>query len=286
MAIVNIRDSNFIKLKSLKKENLKIFCQNYSLDFRPNITDTISIILENFDNGKISTENINSFIRKLYINVRDSEIKITGATHNEIIKELNKVDEHIWGMVQGDVDSHIQSNYVRKFYKYDDVVNAIRANLYKSIESYALSSWFNHWSTVFLEDLINENANVIPIIKKVKGIDIIWNEQPVDIKVTNLPKEWFKSGYDIDYAISNPKTVCKYMYELQGAQRFGDDNRLFVIIYDKNKPEESWKIKRDYDLIKSKINNFFDQKIELDAINFKYGNKQYLAHSKVMFILK
>lgn len=286
MAIVNIRDSNFIKLKSLKKEHLKTFCQNYSLDFRPNITDTISIILENFDNGKISTENINSFIRKLYIDVRDSEVALTGATHQEIIKELNKVDAHIWGMVQGDVDSHIQSNYVRKFYKYDDVVNAIRANLYKSIESYALSSWFNHWSTVFLEDLINENANVIPIIKKVKGVDIVWNEQPVDIKVTNLPKEWFKSGYDIDYAINNPKMVCKYMYELQGAQRFGDDNRLFVIIYDKNKPEESWKIKRDYDLIKSKINNFFDQKIELDAINFKYGNKQYLAHSKVMFILK
>lgn len=286
MAIVNIRDSNFIKLKSLKKENLKTFCQNFSLDFRPNITDTISIILENFDNGKISTEDINLFIRNLYVDVRDSEVKITGATHQEIIKELNKVDEHIWGMVQGDVDSHIQSNYVRKFYKYDDVVNAIRANLYKSIESYALSSWFNHWSTVFLEDLINENANVIPIIKKVKGVDIIWNEQPVDIKVTNLPKEWFKSGYDIDYAINNPKTVCKYMYELQGAQRFGDDNRLFVIIYDKNKPAESWKIKRDYDLIKSKINNFFDQKIELDAINFKYGNKQYLAHSKVMFILK
>lgn len=286
MAIVNIRDSNFIKLKSLKKEYLKSFCQNYNLDFSSNITEAISIILEHFDNGKISTEDIDSFIRKLYVSVRDSEMEVTGATHQEIIKELNKVDEHIWGMVQGDVDSHIQSNYVRKFYKYDDVVNAIRTNLYKSIESYALSSWFNHWSTVFLEDLINENKNVIPIIKKVKGVDIIWNGQPVDIKITNLPKEWFKSGYDIDYATNNPKMVCKYMYELQGAQRFGDDNRLFVIIYDKNKPEESWKIKRDYNLIKSKINNFFDQKIELDAINFKYSNKQYLAHAKVMFILK
>jgi len=286
MAIVNIRDSNFIKLKSLKKENLKSLCQAHNINFSSNMTETISAILEYFDSGKISTEDINLFIRKLYVTVRSGEIKIVGATHQEIIKELNKVDEHVWGMVQGDVDSHIQSNYVRKFYKYDDVLSAIRENLYKSIESYALSSWFNHWSTVFLEDLINENKNVIPIIKKVKGVDIIWNEQPIDIKVTNLPKEWFKSGYDIDYAINNPKMVCKYMYELQGSQRFGDDNRLFVIIYDKNKPEESWKIKRDYNLIKSKINDFFDQRTELDAINFKYGNKQYLAHSKVMFILK
>ena len=119
------------------------------------------------------------------------------------------------------------------------------------------------------------------MIKKV--IDFRLNQIIISF---NLPKEWFKDGHNIDHAIKNPELVCKYMYELQGAQRFGDDNRLFVIIYDKNKPEESWKIKRDYDLIKSKINNFFDQKIELDAINFKYGNKQYLAHSKVMFILK
>jgi hypothetical protein len=286
MAIVNIRDSNFIKLKSIKKEHLKVFCEFYNIKFSSNMTEAISAILKEFDNKKISTGDINSFIRKLYIETRDCEIKKTGATHEEIVKELNKVDEHIWGMVQGDVDSHIQSNYVRKFYKYDEVINAIRTGLYKSIESYTLSSWFNHWSTVFLEDLINENKNVIPIIKKVKGVDIIWNEQPVDIKVTNLPKEWFKNGYDIDYAIKNPEIVCRYMYELQGAQRFGDDNRLFIIIYDKNNPTQSWKIKRDYNLIKSKINDFFDKKIELDAINFKYGNKQYLAHSKVMFILK
>lgn len=286
MAIVNIRDSNFIKLKSLKKEHLKYLCLSYKIKFVSSITETISNILNNFDKKLISTENINSFIKKLYIDIRNSEIQITGATHQKIVNELNKIDEHIWGMVQGDVDSHIQSNYVRKFYKYDDVVNAIREKLYKSIESYALSSWYNHWSTVFLEDLINDNVNVIPIIKKIKGVDILWNDQPVDIKVTNLPKEWFKNGLDIKYALDNPKTVCKYMYELQGAQRFGDDNRLFVIIYDKNNPAESWKIKRDYNLIKSKINDFFNQKTELDAINFKYGNKQYLAHSKVMFILK
>ena len=286
MSVVNIRDSNFIKLKSIKKEHLKVFCGLHNIKFSANMTETISAVLDDFDTGKISTEDINSFIRKLYVEIRDSEMQNTGATHQEIIKELNKIDEHIWGMVQGDVDSHIQSNYVRKFYKYDEMVSAIRTGLYKSIESYALSSWFNHWSTVFLEDLINENKNIIPIIKKVKGVDIIWNEQPIDIKVTNLPKEWFKDGYDIDFAINNPKMVCKYMYELQGAQRFGDDNRLFVIIYDKNNPAQSWKIKRDYDLIKSKINDFFDQKTDLDAINFKYGNKQYLAHSKVMFILK
>lgn len=285
MAIVNIRDSNFIKLKSLKKEYLKSFCELYNIKFT-NITEAISAILNDFDKNKISTENINSFIKELYLDIRNNDIQTTGATHKEIVKELNKADSHIWGMIQGDVDGHIQRNYVRKFYKYNDIVRAIKDGLYESIELYALSSWFNHWSTVFLEDIVNENKNVIPIIKKVKGIDIIWNEQPVDIKVTNLHKKWFEDGYDIDYAIANPELVARYMYELQGEQRFGDDNRLFIIIYDKNNPAESWKIKRNYNLIKSKINDFFNQKNDLDAINFKYGKKQYLSHYKVMFILK
>lgn len=286
MAVVNIRDANFIKLKSLKKEHLKLFCETQNIQFFTNITDTISGILDSFDNGIISTLDINYFIRNLYVDLRNDEMKLTWATHQEIVSELNKIDSHIWGMVQGDMDSHIQSNYVRKFYKYSEVLSAIRSNLYTSIESYALSSWYNHWSTVFLEDLVNENQNVIPIIKKVKGVDIIWNEQPVDIKVTNLHKKWFTDGYTIEDALNNPKLVCKYMYELQWAQRFGDDNRLFVIIYDKENPEESWKIKRDYHLIKSKINDFFNQKTELDAIHFKYWNSQFVAYAKVMFIIK
>ncbi|MFA5917777.1 MAG: hypothetical protein WC850_06100 [Candidatus Gracilibacteria bacterium] len=286
MAIYNIREVNFIKLKSLKKEFLKDFCEKYGIKFDNNITKTIENILTDFDSTKISTDNINNYIKFLYEKLRKEDIKVTGASHESIIKELNKVDEKNWGMVQGAVDAHIQTYYVRKYYKFEDLINAVRSELFSKMESYTISTWYNHWSTVFLEDLINNNINVIPIIKKVKGIDVIWNEQPIDIKVTNLPKEWFKSGYNIQYAIDNPKLVAKFLYELQGAQRFGDENRLFIIIYDENNPENSWKIKRNYNLIKSKINQFFDSKDSLEPINFKYGKQQYLAHSKIMFIIK
>ena len=46
MAIVNIRDSNFIKLKSLKKENLKSFCNIFNITFSSGITETIENISE------------------------------------------------------------------------------------------------------------------------------------------------------------------------------------------------------------------------------------------------
>lgn len=286
MAIINIREVNFIKLKSLKKEFLKEFCEHYWVKFDNNITNTIENILLEIDGKKISTESINNYIKELYIRLRTQEIEETWASHKSILNELEKVSEKNWWMVQWAVDAHIQTYYVRKYYKFDDLIRAIRSELYWKMESYTISTWYNHWSTVFLEDLINENKNVIPIIKKVKGVDIIWNEQPVDIKVTNLPKEWFKAGYDIQYALDNPKLVAKFLYELQWAQRFWDENRLFIIIYDRNNPQDSWKIKRDYKLIKSQIDGFFNTNSPLDSINFKFWKEQYLAHSKVMFIVK
>jgi len=55
MAIVDIRDSNFIKLKSLKKEYLSDFCEHNSIGSSGNITDIISSVLSEFDKKNIIT---------------------------------------------------------------------------------------------------------------------------------------------------------------------------------------------------------------------------------------
>jgi hypothetical protein len=286
MPILNIKEVNFIKLKSLKKAHLINFCNNFSIQLSSSITEMIRNVLTAFDNNLITTQQINSYIKELFSNIRNEEIENTGASHDLIVEELNKVDSHIWGMVQGAVDSHIQANYVRKYFKFNDIINAIRSSLYSTIESYTLCTWYNHWSTIFLEDLICLNENVVPIIKKVKGVDVIWNEQPIDIKVTNLPREWFVDGKTIDDAINNPVSACEYLYRLQGAQRFGAENRLFIVIYDRQNPADSWKIKRKYELIKGLVNDFFNQNMSLDSVNFSFNSSQHLAHAKIMFIVE
>ncbi|MBI5221893.1 MAG: hypothetical protein HY980_00110 [Candidatus Magasanikbacteria bacterium] len=286
MPLFDIRDVNFTKLKSLKMEHLVNFCREFSVPTSGDAAGMIRNSLLAFDNGRITSQQINTYIKNLHRQLKDAEMRSTGANHQAIINELNRVGSHIWGMVQGAVDQHIQANYVRKYFRYDDILQAVRSTLYQSIESYTLCTWYNHWSTEILEDLISVSPNVVPIIKKVKGVDIIWNEQPVDIKVTNLPKEWFGDGHNIDDAINNPVFVSEYLYRLQGAQRFGDDNRLFIIIYDKRNPAESWKIKRDYNLIKQSVENFFNHSTQLDPVNFRYGSTQYSAYSKILFIIK
>lgn len=79
-----------------------------------------------------------------------------------------------------------------------------------------------------------------------------------------------------------------WLYENQGAQRFGADNRLFVILHDSQKPEDSWKIKRDINFIKQKIDRFFEEETISgeDEIVFNFQRQSYTAITKVLLIVK
>ncbi len=127
------------------------------------------------------------------------------------------------------------------------------------------------------------NEKVIPTIKNIKGIDIFFDGQPFDLKVTYLPRK-----YNPIDAVKNPSNLAIWMYENQGAQRFGSDNRLFVVLLDKDNPERSWNLKRDFILVFQKIDNFFDKETvsKKDEIVFTFGRKIYTAVSKVLIITK
>jgi hypothetical protein len=86
--------------------------------------------------------------------------------------------------------------------------------------------------------------------------------------------------------VKNPKNLAVWMYENQGAQRFGADNRLFAILLDTKAPEESWKLKRNFDLVFSKIDDFFDKEkvSSADEVVFSFAKKTYTAVSKVLLI--
>jgi len=82
--------------------------------------------------------------------------------------------------------------------------------------------------------------------------------------------------------------LAVWLYENQGAQRFGADNRLFIVLLDKNDIERSWELKRDFDLVFQKIDDFFDKETvsKKDEIVFKFGRKTYTAITKVLIITK
>jgi len=74
----------------------------------------------------------------------------------------------------------------------------------------------------------------------------------------------------------------------KGLKGFGADNRLFVVLLDKDTPERSWELKRDFNLVFQKIDNFFDREkvSKEDEIVFTFGRKTYTTVTKVFIVTK
>ena len=84
-----------------------------------------------------------------------------------------------------------------------------------------------------IEGLISQHPRVVPTLKNYKGIDIFFDDQPFDLKITYLPR-----NYTLAEALKNPRELIIWLYENQGPQRFGADNRLLVVLASKNKLED------------------------------------------------
>jgi len=98
----------------------------------------------------------------------------------------------------------------------------------------------------------------------------------------------------VNEAKSNPKDLAKWLYENQGEMRFGSENRLFLILIDTDTTNfsNSWKLKRNMDLLTPTINNYlnhFSEKNISDLeISFNYPGKNKTFHSlaDIIFVIK
>jgi hypothetical protein len=88
----------------------------------------------------------------------------------------------------------------------------------------------------------------------------------------------------------SPKELAGWLYENQGEMRFSSENRLFLILVDSVNYEQSWKLKRNIDLLKPVICEYLDHfdknkanRLELD---FQYKSQSYTVLSDVIFVVK
>jgi hypothetical protein len=273
MPLLSPKEVLNLKLNSIPKEQLKTLAFSLSLSGQSSAADIIKeLITTNPDE-----EYVNQFIKNEY--AKRVEKRRARISDEDLQHELKKVNEFSWGVVQG----QIQSQYVRQIVTYDDLISSVAAELHDEITNYVICTWFNHWTTTLIEEHISSHQRVIPTIKNVKGVDLFFDGQPFDLKTTGLPR-----NYDPNTALESPSDLAIWMYENQGAQRFGSDNRLFVVLFDKENPDLSWQLKRDYDLVFTAIDDFFnkDEVSSDDEIVFTFAKKTYTAISKVLLITK
>jgi len=90
----------------------------------------------------------------------------------------------------------------------------------------------------------------------------------------------------------NPKLLAKWLYENQGEMRFGSENRLFLVLVDTDDFNNSWKLKRNIDLLKptivSYLDNFKNKKISDLQVDFEFKGKPhgFSALADVIFVVK
>lgn len=266
-----------LKLSSIPSPQLRQLALSSGLDSRGTVTEIIKKLLK----VGIGEEAVNEFIKQQYEKIIEERRAL--ISDEDLQTELMKVKTFSWGVVQGQLDQKIQTGYVRKFVRYNDLLSNVKAKLHDDVTNYVICTWFNHWTTVLIEEHIGAHTKVIPTLKNIKGIDLFFDGQPFDLKVTYLPR-----NYDPTNAVKNPSGLAIWMYENQGAQRFGADNRLFVVLLDKHDREKSWELKRDFDLVFQKIDGFFDKErvSEKDEVVFTFGRRTYTAVTKVLLITK
>ncbi len=172
-----------LKLKSIPTQFLIEFCRDNNIPRKLKTTEIIETLIE----WKDAVDNkVDEFIKNKFRQKIEERRKL--ISDEDLKNELLKVKNFSWGVVQGQLDQKIQTQYVRKIFRYQDLIDNVNIKLHDDVINYVICTWFNHWTTVLIEEHISQHPKVIPTLKSIKGIDLFFDGQPFDLKVTYLPK--------------------------------------------------------------------------------------------------
>ena len=233
-------DQNFQKfylLRSIsRKSTLKRFCQEI------NVSENLDDILSN---SKITTEDILAFISKEFKPKTAEEIAA-------IEKELNKMQNFDWGGSAGNnLEKNIVNNYIKKTLKYEEIEEALNGPIHRSVFGYTLNSWYNHWSSILIEEIFNSNKKIIPTLDLVEKIDFFIDKVPYDLKVTYFPEELMKSkiakSLKQEYGSVSELVCCKKISKkLNIAIPNNLDDRALTVCLEKLLEESTDKLAKQY----------------------------------------
>ena len=180
----------FLKLRSLsRKAHLAKLFQVASI--APRASSARSMFEEAFNTTAVDDDVIGRTIAAIYNPEREER----RVNEPELVNQLYRSNVFDWGgLHQNSLESTIVNNYVKKIRSYDQLSEAIENELHHSMRGYVLCSWYNHWTSIIIEDIFRDHPNVLPAVSLINKVDFFVNDVPFDLKVTYLPE-----GYVKDY---------------------------------------------------------------------------------------
>jgi len=202
------RGMRFLKLRSMsRRETLEEFCSLQNIDISQiQPRQYFSYI---FELVVVTNEEIDAFINQKYNEERQRRI----INEDYLIDQLSRLQHFDWGGSFGNsLEKNIVDNYVKKINSFERINEEIEGSLLASLRGYTLNSWYNHWTSILIEDLFKDHPNVLPTIGLVKKIDFFINNIPFDLKVTYFPEQMLAEklrnhGYGNE--LTKLKQICR-----------------------------------------------------------------------------
>lgn len=175
----------FLKLRSMsRRETMEQFCHIHNIDVSG--LQSRQYFAHIFSNADITDNHINDFINQKY----QEERQIRAAKEDYLVDQLSRLQYFDWGGSFGNsLEKNIVDNYIKKIESFDRINEEIEGSLLSSLRGYTLNSWYNHWTSILIEDLFRDHPSVLPTVGLVKKIDFFINNIPFDLKVTYFPEQ-------------------------------------------------------------------------------------------------
>lgn len=177
----------WLKLRSIsRKEQLQAVCDLIGLQYSGIPSRSL---LEHVFIHRPDEAIIDDYIQKSYVDERSGR----KANEDYLISQLYQMKVFDWGgLFQNSLEQTIVNNYIKKLQGWDDLNEAIDNELHNSLRGYVRCSWYNHWSSILIEDIFKDHPDVLPTVGLVKKIDFFVQDFPFDLKVTYFPDGFMK----------------------------------------------------------------------------------------------
>ena len=146
-------------------------------------------LLSHVYNHRPDEQAIDSFITELY----EEERKNRRENEDYLVSQLYQMRVFDWGgLYQNSLERTIIDNYVKRIQNWDELNTAIENEIHTSMRGYVHCSWYNHWTSIIIEDIFKNHSSVMPAVGLVKKVDFFIHDFPFDLKVTYFPDGYMK----------------------------------------------------------------------------------------------
>lgn len=182
----------WLKLKSLTRKGLlDDFIAAHSIDAKQVRTlaakwELVFNLLQK-RNAQQVHQAVDDFIR------RKSQMQLENFDEQTLVSELYKLKFYDWGGdYKNSLDKYLVDSYIKIYSSFDELSAKIEGEIARSVAGYVLNSWYNHWSSILIENIFKTHLAVLPTVGQIKKVDFFIGQIPFDLKVTYLPANFIE----------------------------------------------------------------------------------------------